>query len=96
MQQLECAVETADSAGYLRLEDALARIEHFCVGINKDVYDFETFYQMSHGYFDFKLQRKLKPLLEKKLNKHDGAEDFYNNLHNVWKRMSKRSARQLR
>ncbi|MBQ4447291.1 MAG: hypothetical protein II897_03245 [Clostridia bacterium] len=89
------AVETADSVGYAELNNSLARIEHFCVGINRGIYDFETFYQMAHGYFDYKLQRLLLPLLDKKLNKYEDSEDFYNNLHKVWDRMKKRSKREL-
>ncbi len=92
---VRAAVETADNLGYSELNNALARIEHFCVGLNRGVYDFETFYQMAHGYFDYKLQSLLMPLLEKKLNKYSGAEDYYNNLHKVWARMKKRSGKPL-
>lgn len=90
------AVETADNVGYAELNISLARIEHFCVGLNRGIYDFETFYQMAHGYFDYKLQALLEPLLDKKLNTFEGGEDYYNNLHRVWKRMKKRSKRELK
>ena len=87
--------ETADSTAYYELQDCLAKIEHFCVGINRGVYDFETVYQLSHGYFDYKLQRLFEPLLDQKLNKYDGGEDYYNNLHKVWARMKARSDKEL-
>ena len=90
------AVETADSVGYAELNTSIARIEHFCVGLNCGIYDFETFYQMAHGYFDYKLQSLLLPLLDKKLNTYKDSEDYYNNLHKVWKRMKKRSGRKLK
>lgn len=89
------AVETADNVGYTQLSNSLAKIEHFCVGINRGVYDFETFYQMSHGYFDYKFKRIFRDLLDKKLNKFEDAEDYYNNLHKVWARMEERSKRPL-
>lgn len=93
--QIEDAVETADSIGYDELNVCLAKIEHFCVGINRGVYDFETFYQLAHGYFDSPagLKLKLEPLLELKLE--EAEEDYYNNLHKVWKRMEERSRKPL-
>ena len=94
-EQIEYAVETADNIGYDELNVCLAKIEHFCVGLNRGVYDFETFYQIAHGYFDSwkGLKLKLEPLLEKKLAEAD--EDYYNNLHRVWERMEERSKRPL-
>ncbi|MCR5611063.1 MAG: hypothetical protein K6F68_04440 [Clostridiales bacterium] len=93
--QIEDAVETADSVGYEELNVCLAKIEHFCVGINRGVYDFETFYQLAHGYFDSGdgLMDKLEPLLRDKIG--FAEEDYYNNLHKVWARMKERSKRPL-
>lgn len=36
----------------------VARIEHFCVGLNEDIYDKQTFYALAHGYFDGNQLRK--------------------------------------
>lgn len=93
--QIEDAVDTADSIGYDELNVCLAKIEHFCVGVSRGVYDFETFYQLAHGYFDSEsgLKDKLEPLLEIKLS--EAEEDYYNNLHKVWARMEERSKRPL-
>ena len=93
--QVAQAIDEPGTFGHTELNNALARIEHFCVGMNRGVYDFETFYQMSHGYFDNRLQVLLRPLLEKKGRGHGAAEDYYNNLHKVWARMEKRSKRAL-
>ena len=94
-EQVAEAADSPGTYGHTELDNALARIEHFCVGLNRGVYDFETFYQLSHGYFDYKLQRLFEPLLDKKLNEYDGGEDYYNNLHKVWKRMAERSEKEL-
>ncbi|MBO4384807.1 MAG: hypothetical protein J5854_05250 [Clostridia bacterium] len=93
--QIEDAVETADSVGYEELGVCLAKIEHFCVGLNRGVYDFETFYQLAHGYFDSPegITDKLEPLLRERIGFAD--EDYYNNLHKVWARMNERSKKPL-
>jgi hypothetical protein len=55
-------------------------------------HDFDTFYRMSHGYFDSNkglLKPRLMPLLEVKLS--SAKEDYFENLHRVWEKMDKRS-----
>ena len=67
----------------------LAKIEHFCVGLTNDIYDYETFYALAHGYFDSEkgmLMPRLLPIIEKKLIGSD--VDYFENLHIVWKKMS--------
>lgn len=44
-----------------------AKIEHFCVGVMNDTYDWETTYKLSHGFLDGTIKRKLSPLYERKL-----------------------------
>lgn len=87
------AAEDKQSDGYKELESYLAEIEHFCVGINEEIYDFETFYQLAHGYFDSdrgKLKPRLLPLLKVKLE--NANEDYFSNLHKVWERMDRKNA----
>ena len=52
--------------------------------------DFNTFYQVAHGYFDGArgtLYNRIIPILEAKtLNAH---EDYFSNIHWVWKKMKK-------
>lgn len=85
------AVEDNTSDAYKRLGNMLARIEHFCTGINKGIYDFDTFYDIAHGYFDEggMLFARIMPILEKKLE--NASEDYFRNIHKVWKRMDKRA-----
>lgn len=87
---IKAAAEDRTSPAYKELGTYLADIERFCVGITEDIYDFDTFYKLSHGYFDsdWGLKKRLMPLLEKKLDR--AGEDYYENLHKVWKMMEER------
>lgn len=80
------------SEEFKELSGYLANIERFCVGINVGIYDFDTFYEISHGYFDNEkgiLMPRILPILEVKLEVSD--EDYFSNIHNVWKKMNNRS-----
>ena len=88
--EIRKATEDKKSNGYKELSGYLAEIERFCVGINERIYDFDTFYKLSHGYFDSDkgmLKPRLLPLLETKLE--NAKEDYFENLHKVWERMEK-------
>lgn len=88
--EIRKATEDKKSNGYKELSGYLAEIERFCVGINEGIYDFDTFYKLSHGYFDSDkgmLKPRLLPLLETKLE--NAKEDYFENLHKVWERMEK-------
>lgn len=57
----------------------VARIEHFCVGLNEDIYDKQTFYALAHGYFDGnQLRKRIEPLIEAKNQSNKSKELFYN------------------
>lgn len=90
--EIRVATENTASKEYAELSCLLAEIEHFCLGINEGIYDFNTFYELSHGYFDgerSKLKPRIIPLMEAKLDKAD--EDYFENIHKVWKKMDKLS-----
>lgn len=82
------ATEDKKSDDYKELSECLADIERFCVGINEGIYDFDTFYEISHGYFDSEkgiLKPRLIPLIE---SKSIGSDvDYFKNIHTVWKKM---------
>lgn len=63
----------------------MARIEHFCVGLNQKIYDFDTVYELAHGYFDGSLKIRIKPILDKK--QKNTAHDYYANIHGVLAKM---------
>lgn len=74
------------SGEFKKVSGLLARIEHFCVGVNQRIYDFDTVYELAHGYFDsFPLKSRIEPVLEKK-QKHT-SHDYYANIHSVWAQM---------
>jgi hypothetical protein len=90
--EIKKATENKISEDYKELSGYLAEIERFCVGINEGIYDFDTFYRLSRGYFDSNkglLKPRLMPLLEVKLS--NAKEDYFENLHRVWEKMDKRS-----
>lgn len=89
--EIKTICENKQSSEYKELSGYLAGIERFCVGLNEDIYDYDTFYKIAHGYFDGEkgmLRNRLLPLLESKLECAD--EDYFENIHEVWKKMNER------
>lgn len=82
------------SEKYKELSGYLARIEHFCVGINKRIYDKRTFYSLAHGYFDgSQIKSRIDPLINTKNSNGKNRELFYNDTLDVLKWMYKQSKR---
>ena len=80
---------------YKTLSGYAARIEHFCAGVYKKVYDFDVFYTLAHGYFDgFLLKSRLEPILNKKNSGGGSNELFYPHIHFVWQDMKERRNRE--
>lgn len=72
------------SARYKTISGYLARIEHFCVGINQDIYDRKTFYALAHGYFDdVQLLERIEPIIHAKNSGRNTGELFYNDTLSV-------------
>lgn len=78
-------IKDKHSDKYKEISKCLARIEHFCVGIEEEIYDFETLYKLSHGYFDDTVYKKLLPLIERKDS--DQIADVYLNFKKVVSKM---------
>lgn len=74
------------SEEYKKLSAYVARIEHFCVGVNQKIYDRKTVYELAHGYFDGGLKVRIEPIIERK-NQFD--HDYYANIHKVYAWMDK-------
>lgn len=92
--EIKEAIEDTTSDGFKELSGYLANINRFCVGINEGIYDFDTFYKLSHGYFDDDrgtLKPRLIPLLERKLD--NSEENYFKSIHDVWNKMDKKSAK---
>ena len=84
--------EDTKSVEYKVLSGYLARIEHFCSGVNEKIYDKGVFYKMAHGYFDGHiLYRRIEPILMSKKN----AEQYYSNTYSVLEQMNKKSTKEI-
>lgn len=81
--------ESTRSADYKTISAHLARIEHFCVGLNQGIYDKDTFYALAHGYFDGPmLQSRIQPIIDTKNHGNHTNELFYNDTLSVMEWMS--------
>lgn len=82
------------SADYKKVSGYLARIEHFCVGLNQGIYDKNTFYALSHGYFDgHQIRKRIEPMIESKNSSKNSKEQFYNDTMSVLTWMDKKAAK---
>ena len=79
------------SEEYKKLSGYVARIEHFCVGLNKKIYDKNTFYELAHGYFDGdQIKKRICPIIEVKNSSNNSNELFYNDILAVLAWMDKK------
>ena len=78
------------SEEYKTVSGYIARIEHFCVGVNQNIYDRKTVYALAHGYLDGQvLKRRMEPIIDRK--QIGASEDYYENIHAVLNWMEKES-----
>jgi hypothetical protein len=83
------------SEEYKTVSGYIARIEHFCVGVNQNIYDRRTVYALAHGYLDGQvLKRRMEPIIDKK--QIGASEDYYENIHAVLNWMEKESHKRKR
>lgn len=66
---------------YKKVSAYIARIEHFCVGVNQKIYDEKTVYELAHGYLDGGIQKRIEPIIEQK---NRFGHDYYSNIHKVY------------
>ena len=85
--------ENPRSDSYKTISGYVARIEHFCAGVNLGIYDRKTVYTLAHGYLDGNMiLSRINPIIEKK---HRNAEkDYYENIHKVLAWMQKENEKQ--
>ena len=74
------------SEDFKKISAYIARIEHFCVGVNQKIYDRKTVYELAHGYFDGGLKTRIEPIIERK---NRFGHDYYANIHEVYNWMGK-------
>lgn len=76
---------------YKLLSSYVARIEHFAVGVNQKIYDFDTVYELSHGFLDGSIRTRIEILIERKGEGFD--EEFYLNTKLLLKKMDEKTAK---
>ena len=83
--------QTREIAGDARSEEYrivstyLARIEHFCVGVEQKVYDQRTVWELSEGFLNRGVYEKLKPIIEHK----NQQKNYYRNFLAVVEKMNR-------
>ena len=82
------------SEAYKTISGYLARIEHFCVGLNQGIYDKNTFYALAHGYFDgYQIRSRIEPIIKSKNSSKNLKEQFYDDTQSVLQWMEKKAAK---
>lgn len=71
-----------------------ARIEHFCVGIQKHVYDKRIAYELGGEFLNGTIKARIEPIIDK--SNSFGHADHYSNTHAVMKQWDKMSNKQKR
>ena len=61
------------------------------MGVEKDIYDWETVYELAHGFLDGKIRDWLSPLMERKAGFQISDHDPFENTKNVFKKMDART-----
>ena len=77
----------------IRTHIIFARIEHFCVGVNQEIYDTETVYALARDYLDGVIKKRIEPVIEKK---NTFGHDYYANIHQVYDWMAKETENRKR
>ena len=79
------------SEEFKKISSYIARIEHFCVGVNHSIYDKEVVYALAEGYFNGAIRARIEPIISQK-NKY-GSKDYYENIHQIFKWLETRKAK---
>lgn len=64
--QIREIADDTRSEEYRIVSTYLARIEHFCVGVEQKVYDQRTVWELSEGFLNRGVYEKLKPIIDHK------------------------------
>ena len=83
--QIREIAEDARSEDYRLVSTYLARIEHFCVGVEQKIYDQRTVWELSEGFLNRGVYEKLKPIIEHK----NQQKNYYRNFLAVVEKMNR-------
>ena len=87
--QIAEIAENPRSEEYKKISAYIARIEHFCVGVNQKIYDKKTVYALAHDYFDGGIKARIEPIINHKNQYKD--IDYYENIHQFYSWIEKRN-----
>ena len=85
--QIAEIAQDSRSDDYKKISAYIARIEHFCVGVNQKIYDRKTVYALAHDYLDGSIKIRIQPIIERK-NQYRGI-DYYENIHQFYNWMER-------
>lgn len=91
LKQIKEIAKDNRSDEYKIISSYIARIEHFCVGVNLKIYDRKTVYELAEGYLDGSIKCRIEPIIEVK---NRNGQDFYENIHKVFKWMDTKRKKQ--
>lgn len=86
--EIQEIAEDPRSSRYKDVSGYIARIEHFCVGVNMGIYDRETVFALAHGYLDKALSSRLDPMLNRKAAL--SGKEYYENIKAVLRWMGEK------
>lgn len=69
------------SEEYKTVSALIARVEHFCVGVNDGIYDERVLYQLAHGFLDGRIMNRIQPMIESK--EKNTSEKYFENIEKV-------------
>ena len=79
------------SEEYKTVSALIARVEHFCVGVNEKIYDADVLYQLAHGFLDGRIMSRIQPMIDSK--QKNAEEMYFENIEKVICDMKNRSKR---
>ena len=88
--EIKRIIEEKNKDEYRELSKCIARLEHFSVGVNTNIYDKQTVYELAHGYLDVAIWYKLQPVLDQK--QKGKKEEYYQNYRELvdWMKKQKK------
>ena len=93
LDEIADIAENSRSQEYKEISSYIARIEHFCVGVNQKIYDRKTVYELANGYLDSGIKKRIEPIIERK---NRFGHDYYANIHQVYDWMEKETEKRMR
>lgn len=90
-KQIREISKNSRSEEYKTVSALIARVEHFCVGVNEKIYDADVLYQLAHGFLDGRIMSRIQPMIDSK--QKNAEEMYFENIEKVICDMKNRSKR---